>query len=307
MIYTMGKKGSFPRGIALYLVPLLLGFAAADVTMIYLRSQIFPEKMKAQKKVRRAPLKKGKSYSQLSRKNFLNPRLKNPPALSELSPSDIKFHGNAVKSNLPYTLLGTIVHTNPKRSVATLKNQGKINSFSVGDSIGNEAEVVKIERRKIIFVNASSRQLEYIDIPERKGVFTLSRKDSQGATRRGRGARYKRSQGSSPSTKQDVAIEKKWLEKQLNNFDSILTLARVEPVLKKGEVAGYQFKNIQPGSPYEKIGFLKGDIIKKVNGDEVKSPNQAIEMYHTLKDASEVTITVERNGREIDFNYTLRE
>ena len=58
--------------------------------------------------------------------------------------------------------------------------------------------------------------------------------------------------------------------------------------------------------PFEDLGFKVGDIIRGVNGEEINSPRKAMEAYNTLKSNPNISLKVMRDGREEDFNYSVR-
>ena len=91
-------------------------------------------------------------------------------------------------------------------------------------------------------------------------------------------------------------IPREDLEKQLSNLNSIATQARIVPSFKNGVANGFKLFSIRPGSIYEKIGVKNGDVIRKLNGYEINSPDKALEVYAKLKEASKIDIEIERNG-----------
>ena len=81
-----------------------------------------------------------------------------------------------VKSSLPFKLRGTIIHANPRRSVATINSSQKTLSYQQGDVIEKQAEIKEILRAKVIFFNQNNNRLEYILIPEEKTSLSISYK-----------------------------------------------------------------------------------------------------------------------------------
>ena len=68
-----------------------------------------------------------------------------------------------------------------------------------------------------------------------------------------------------------------------------------------GIAAGYKTKinAVLKGSPADKAGILKGDIIFSINGKEVYSPEAVSYIIHNMKKDS-FFMTVERNGKKIE-------
>ena len=100
----------------------------------------------------------------------------------------------AVKSQLPLTLEGTIVHLNPEKSVATIvsRNANESKAYKVGDSIKNLIQrITKIQRRRVEFINSNSNRLEFIEIPTDEKL-TLNFKAPATKSRRQRGRQARR-------------------------------------------------------------------------------------------------------------------
>ena len=206
------------------------------------------------------------------------------------------------KSSLPFKLTGTIVHVNPQRSVATLKSKENTNPYKVGDVIDEQAEINRIERRKIVFFNKSNSLLEYIEIPELNKL-TINQ-----------GSSAKKSSSSKvveQTTSNQFKVNRSDVNSYLKNLPNILKQARVVPrrIKKNGEylVDGFRFASIEKGSIFEKLGFKLGDIIKQVNGEPVTTPEKAIELFEQLRKNSNFKILVEKEGKDVEYEYNVSE
>jgi len=87
-------------------------------------------------------------YNAITDRDIFNEDQKIPPALA--SGKDDNLDRPAVPSQLPIQLLGTIVHVDPKKSIATvnLTSKSMSSSYKVGEDIEGMAKVTKIERKK---------------------------------------------------------------------------------------------------------------------------------------------------------------
>ena len=66
---------------------------------------------------------------------------------------------------------------------------------------------------------------------------------------------------------------------------------------------GFKLFSIHPDSIYSKIGIQNGDVIKRINGNDVNSPGKALEIFSGLRDASGIDIEIERNGNNLQLRY----
>ena len=66
---------------------------------------------------------------------------------------------------------------------------------------------------------------------------------------------------------------------------------------------GFQLRQIQPGSVYEKLGLHSNDIIKSVNGEPVRTAEDAIRLYQQLPTLNSVQLEIVRNGSPQNLYY----
>lgn len=101
-------------------------------------------------------------------------------------------------------------------------------------------------------------------------------------------------------------IDKQVIENALTNLNTLATQARLVPSFKNGVANGFKLFQIQPGSLYSNIGIENGDVITKINGYEVNSPDKALEVYQKLREASHVVIEGERGGATFKKDYNIK-
>jgi general secretion pathway protein C len=78
---------------------------------------------------------------------------------------------------------------------------------------------------------------------------------------------------------------------------------RIAPAFVDGVPVGFKLSSIHPDSIYAKAGIENGDIIKSINGHDLNSPEKALEMYATLKDARAVDMEVMRSGKILHLMF----
>jgi general secretion pathway protein C len=101
-------------------------------------------------------------------------------------------------------------------------------------------------------------------------------------------------------------IDKQVIEGALTNLNTLATQARLVPSFKNGVANGFKLFQIQPGSLYASIGVENGDVITRINGYEVNSPDKALEVYQKLRESCHVTIELERGGQPIKKDYNIK-
>jgi serine protease Do len=74
---------------------------------------------------------------------------------------------------------------------------------------------------------------------------------------------------------------------------------------RKSEKGGATVLEVTAGSPAEKAGIRKGDIITKVNDNKIESPESLFETVHNFKPGDKVKIVFTRDGKEQSVMATL--
>ena len=302
-IFTSWKKGSKNRppleAFYVYFLALFAGFMIADLGILYVRPAMLPTQVPPMKPTHaiRQQFTSIDQYNRIRDRNIFNQDGKIPqPFTSDGSTQPVDTV--PVASQLPLKLEGTLVHANPKKSVATItpKSKGKAESFMVDAEIENMARITKIERRKVIIRNLNNQRLEFIEIPQ-SSALTFGVKDpiTTGEEVQKKG-------------EFEFTMRRADINKYTADLGSVLQQARMVPNIVPGtggRVEGFRFVAIQPGSIYEKLGFKPDDVIKSVNGEPVDSPARAMELYNALSKENRINLTVNRGGRDESFKYEI--
>lgn len=290
-----------------YLLFIFIGYCVADLAILAYRDRMLPQSA--------PPSKPKPSFvdSTSSRGSYNSIISRNIFASNGLIPDQLIDKANQqesgqqkeevpVPSQLPLNLIGTLVHSNPDKSIAAIDVRGKnqVISYSPGKEIQGMASIIRVERQKVILRNLNSNRLEFIEM-KKEGT-----KVSFGA-------------GSAPSPvaagkevqkvgDNNFAIKRADLLKYTNDLSSILMQARAVPNREPGtgNINGFRILDMQPGSIYEQLGLQRMDVIKSVDGTPVDSPAKAMELYNTLKNSPKVSLQIERNGKTETMTYNIQ-
>jgi type II secretory pathway component PulC len=77
-------------------------------------------------------------------------------------------------------------------------------------------------------------------------------------------------------------------------------------VVRDGQAVGLRFYALDPALPLAKVGLKEGDVLLRIAGVELTSPEQALEAYSRLRRATCSTLTVEREGNPMEIAFRLR-
>jgi predicted metalloprotease with PDZ domain len=78
-------------------------------------------------------------------------------------------------------------------------------------------------------------------------------------------------------------------------------------ITEKKEAAGVTVRDVSKGSPADKAGIKKGDIITAIDADKIQEPQDLFEKIGTHDPGDKVTVTYLRNSKENKVTVTLDE
>jgi len=82
------------------------------------------------------------------------------------------------------------------------------------------------------------------------------------------------------------------------NVSRLADVIRPTPYFQNGQQQGYR---VYPGRDRQKfaaLGLRPGDLIKQIDGQSLTDPTQAMQIFQSLGNANQVSVTVERNGTQ---------
>ena len=234
------------------------------------------------------------------KRNIFNPEgtIPDEEAAPTLPTGEIDYAA-AVPTALNVTLIGTIVLTDPKLSVAAIAADGEVNSYRVDGQFAGVATILKIIRKKVYFRNESTSRLEFVEIQDFGP--TIGRAGLAGPP-------PSAAEGIRESAEGQYEVSRAFITNILepDNLSEILKQANSAPVRENGVMVGYRVFSIKPGSIYDQMGLKNGDIITTVNGAPLDSPAKALELFTLLRNESSFSVDVRRHGGTQSFSYNIR-
>lgn len=283
------------------LLVLLLGFTTADLLIIAYRDLMLPTELPA------ASGSRPEVLSPVRPADFFNPIFsKNIFTAGEIPP---EIQGNdaatrkddpPVPTTLPLGLVGTLVHSDPKKSIVAIEiksKQNQILSYNVGRSIESFALVEKIERGKVIIRNINTGKLEFIEMKTQNNKPTFGLQQTK----------TEESKDVRKIGNNKFEISRSDLNKYTSDLSGVLMKARAVPARRpgSGEIYGWRLLEMESGGIFERLGLQVMDVITSVNGTPVTSAQQAMETYQALKNSPTIKIQVERGGKMETIDYSV--
>ncbi|GMU10092.1 hypothetical protein ASNO1_63460 [Corallococcus caeni] len=198
------------------------------------------------------------------------------------------------RSTLGIRLLGTLVSQDPRWSMASIHElpAGSARSVMLSDAIQG-ARVFAIERERILLL--VDGRLEYIDGTGSAAPVPVN---IQPGAALGRGIRE--------TGAETYAVPREDVTEALTHLDELMMQARVVPSFRDGRTVGFKLFSIREGSLYSRLGLRNGDVLQRINGLDLDSPDKALEAFHTLRDARRVELQIERGGAPVRKVFDVR-
>lgn len=167
---------------------------------------------------------------------------------------------------------------------ASGRNQGL---FRVGDTV-QSALVKRIRRGEVIL--QVGEKLEKLTMDEAAEAAAGGRRAEAAAGARG---------------EMMIPVSRDMVERSLANINQLLTQVRVRPHFTDGQPDGLVVSHIRPNSIVAQLGLQNSDVVKGVDGREIKSPDDILSLYNSLKSGSDISVDVLRRGRLQTLRYSF--
>ena len=191
-------------------------------------------------------------------------------------------------TSLKVALLGTVTGSEQNAfAVIEETDKRKQGLYKIGDSVQN-ATVKKILREKVV-----------LRVGTKDEILTM---EESAASRRdkGRGPSKPTERGST------ITVSRKDIQSSLEDINKLMSQVRIRPHFKEGQSDGLSVSRIKGGSIFSKLGLRNGDIVQKINGEPINSPDEVLGLYEKLKSGSRVSLEVTRRGEPKTMNYRFR-
>ncbi|NOU51884.1 type II secretion system protein GspC [Pseudoalteromonas sp. JBTF-M23] len=206
----------------------------------------------------------------------------------------------AIVSDAPQTALNVrltgivAVSLNDKAGLAIIESQGRQATYEVQEAVeGTRAKLAQVLPDRVI-LDVSGRfetlmldGLEYsknVAMPVAPKVPT-------------------KSGGLVRTTVPSELVEKK--EELLKDPGKLLDYIRITPYRSSGELLGYRLSPGKDPALFNKMGLKNNDLAVAINGYQLTDMKQAMAAMNELRNSTDATITVERDGQVMSVQFSL--
>lgn len=191
---------------------------------------------------------------------------------------------DAPKTQLSAQLNGVLASSEPAKSIAIIAHNGLQNSYGIDDYIdGTQAKIRQVFADRVIILRDGRDETLMLDGEEYgKPLPKVAPQQKENKLSSVRG-------------------------ELMGNPGKITDYLNISPVRVDGRMVGYR---LNPGSNPElftQLGLVAGDLAVSINGLDLRDNAQAMQAMQQMAGATEMTVTVERQGQPYDVYIGLSE
>jgi general secretion pathway protein C len=95
------------------------------------------------------------------------------------------------------------------------------------------------------------------------------------------------------------------MERHMMNLPQLMSQVRIRPSFDNGQPDGLAVTRIQPGSIFSEMGLQDGDVIQGVNGNEIRSVEDIMALYRSMRQSESLALQVKRQGAQETLTYAF--
>ena len=194
----------------------------------------------------------------------------------------------AAAASVSYKLIGTI--EGEQFSGAVLEDSSGQAFYRINQKLPDGSTIVKVVRDKVSIRRSDGVTVD-VEVVDDTKIVAMQTGGGPGVKKLANGK---------------FAVDQKEVLASTENMSQILTQARALPYQEQGKTVGFKISEIVPGSIYEKIGLQNGDVIQRVNSQDVDDPSKFFQLYQGLKNERSISIDLLRGGQPQTMTYEIQ-
>jgi general secretion pathway protein C len=185
----------------------------------------------------------------------------------------------------PMELLGTTTGAYPYAVILAPAAKGQ-DLYRLRDDVGGGWLIAEIDVNKIVLKRGEEKEVVEVKF------FAAEPPKPQAV-------------GGADATRSEIRLDSRDVQASLSDLNKIMTQARVVPNMDGGKISGYTVFNIVPGSLYTKLGVQNNDVMERVNGVEIKSPDALYQLFQQIRNEKKIVLDLRRSGTRKSVNIEI--
>ena len=198
---------------------------------------------------------------------------------------------HAPKTALRLTLVGVVASTNPKYALAVIGNSGLQQVYTIGETIKNTRAILRqVMSDRVVLANNGRDEVLMLDGVQFEVLTSPKNSKEQKPTK----ATSKPSIATTSSNASLSGIKAEILK----NPQSLLKYITLSQQRDDKGVVGYRIGPGRDSRLFNQAGLQANDLVVSINGSDLRNPSEMAKVWQKLTDASEINLTVLRDGQE---------
>jgi len=190
---------------------------------------------------------------------------------------------NAPRTQLNARLNGVLASSDPAKSIAIIASANRQNSYGIGDQIdGTQARIRQVYPDRVIIERDGRDETLMLDGEEYGKPLPQPRVI-------------------------DSAALSSLRSELLTNPAKITDYLNISPAHSDSKMAGYRLNPGKNATFFNQSGLQPNDLAIAINGLDLRDNTQAMQAMQQMSGATELTVTVERQGEQFDITVRLSE
>jgi general secretion pathway protein C len=218
---------------------------------------------------------------------------------------------DAPETRLRLTLSGVVASDDRTLAAAIIENNGKQETYGIGDTITGTRAILDGVSSDRVLIKQSGR-LETLMLDGFK--YEKSKSHNTASNNRPKRPKTKRQQSTSSArifdqrNNRELTRQATSLKADINKDPGKITdYLRIVPKRKAGKVIGYQLMPGKNPEFFKASGLKSGDVATQMNGYDLSVPSEAAQALQALKQQTEVSLLLDRNGELTEILFSIDE
>jgi len=210
-------------------------------------------------------------------------------------PKPVARVSDAPKTTLNVKLTGIVaVSLNDTAGLAIIESQGRQETYEVKDAItGTRAKLAQVLPDRVLLDVGGRFETLMLDGLEytKQVAMPVS------------GPREMREAPRKPNIDRSEMAQRR--QELLKEPGKLLDYIRISQARRNGELIGYRLSPGKDPELFKRMGLQNNDLAIAINGYQLTDMRQAMTAMQELREATDATISIERDGRVIDVQFSL--
>lgn len=211
----------------------------------------------------------------------------------------------ARETRLALKLTGIVASTSDGLGSAMIEAKKKQELYSVGDALPANGKVTlaKILPKQVVIDNNGTYEL--ITLFSGNGIVGIVTTESKSDESSNEPTKTASVSTQAVNTAQQRQLASRYRQQLYDDPQSLAGLVSISAVQGQGGLKGYRLSPGRDAKQFSALGFKSGDIVTAVNGYALSDPTNTVRLYQLMRDATDATFDIEREGTPVSINVSL--